>query len=132
MTVMVRQLAGRGWLLDGEALAAHVHAVLKPIAQAQRSGKVADFYPYFRASVSRYVGANAEEIQHHARRTGTDEGARTVGDILSGLRIRGATMTELLAQRAGEIAQAKAACLHLRKAVVRTKKTQDPKQRLLF
>ncbi len=119
MTVMVRHLAGRGWLLDGEALAAHVHAVLKPIAHAQRSGKVADFYPYFRASVSRYVGANAEEIQHHARRTGTDEGARTVGDILSGLRIRGATMTELLAQRAGEVAVAKAETLRQKQARAR-------------
>lgn len=131
MTVMVRHLAGRGWLLDGEALAGHVRAVLGPIAAAQKAGKIGDFYPYFRATVSRYVGANAEEIQAEARRTGTDEGTRTVGDILSGLRIRGATMTELLAQRAGEVANAKATTLREKQASIRARaKAADTQGRL--
>lgn len=121
ITTMVRHLAGRGWLLDGEALAGHVRAVLAPIAAAQKAGKIGDFYPYFRAAVSRYVGANAEEIQAEARRSGADEGARTVGEILSALRIRGASMTELLAQRSREIAEAKAETLRERQARARAK-----------
>lgn len=135
VTVMVRQLAGRGWLLDGEALAAHVKALLKPIAIAQGARKIGDFYPYFRTSVARYVGLNAEEIQAHARRTGGDQGTQTVGEILAGLRIRGASMTELLAQRAGEVAQAKAETLRTRTARARARKaacTADARQPRLF
>lgn len=104
MTVMARQLRGRGWLLDGAALAVHVRACLAPIGEAQRDGKVRDFYPYFCASVSRYVGANAEEIQAHARRTGADEAAQSMAAALSALGLsrsaaaQGPSMVELLAE----------------------------------
>lgn len=109
LTVMVRQLRGRGWLLDGDALAGHVRAAIEPVGKAQQQGKVGDFWPYFKAAVARYVGAHAEEIQTHARRTGGDEGTQTIGAVLAGVvgRLRGPSMTELLAQRDAEVAQAK-------------------------
>jgi hypothetical protein len=120
MTVLAKQLRGRGWLLDGKALAAHVDAVLAPIGKAQRAGKVGDFWPYFRAAVSRYVGANAEEIQHFARRSGADEGAQSIGAILGGLPVaRAASMVELLADRAAEVGAAKAETLRARQARLR-------------
>jgi len=85
ITVMVRQLRGRGWLLDGHALADEVRACLAPIAAYQRAGKIGDFFVYFRSSVRRYVGAHAEDLQALARRTGADEGAQSMAAILSGL-----------------------------------------------
>lgn len=120
MTVLAKQLRGRGWLLDGKALARHVHAVLGPIGKAQREGKVGDFWPYFRAAVSRYVGANAEEIQQHARRTGADEGAQSVGALLAASPIV-ESMTELLARRAVEVADAKKETLREKQARLRAK-----------
>jgi hypothetical protein len=129
ITGMAKQLRGRGWLLDGDALAKHVRALLAPIAVAQKAGKVGDFWPYFRASVGRYVGTNAEEIQAHARRSGADEGAQSFGAVLAGLGLakngpanRGPSLTELLAQRAGEVAQAKAEGLREKTARARAKK----------
>ena len=108
ITVLAKQLRGRGWLLDGRALAGHVQAVLEPIAKAQQAGKVGDFWPYFRASVGRYVGSHAEESAAHARRTGANEGVQAIGALLGGLAVlRQASMTELLSDRAGEIAAAK-------------------------
>lgn len=133
MTVVAKQLRGRGWLLDGKALAAHVHAVLEPIGKAQRAGKVGDFWPYFRSSVARYVGANAEEIQREAKRTGADEGAQSIGAILGGLSIlQAASMTELLATRAGEVAQARAETLREKQARLRAAEKADAAQRQLF
>ena len=107
LTVVARQLRGRGWLLDGAALAEHVRACLKPIATAQKKGAVGDFWPYFRASVRRYVGANAEEIQAHARRTGADDGTQTMAGALAALGIgkaaqRAPSMTEILADHDAE------------------------------
>ncbi|AWI09297.1 hypothetical protein CKA38_08600 [Ereboglobus luteus] len=105
LTRLVKQLRGRGWLLDGEALAGHVKACIAPIAEQQRAGKVGDFWPYFCAAVRRYVGANAEEIQFHARRTGADEGAQSMAAIMGALGIAGAlkskgkSLTELIADR---------------------------------
>lgn len=108
ITVLVRQLRGRGWLLDGKALAAHVQALLGPIAKAQQAGKIGDFWPYFRAAVARYVGNHSDEIAAHARRTGANEGAQAIGTILGGLAvIRRTSMTELLTERAAEIATEK-------------------------
>lgn len=107
ITVLARQLRGRGWLLDGAALAHHVRALLVPIGKAQRAGKVRDFWPYFSEAVSRYVGANAEEIQAHARRTGADEGAQTMAGALASLGIgkaaeRQPSMTEILDAKAAD------------------------------
>jgi len=113
MTAMVRQLRGRGWLLDGDALAQHIRLCLKPIAEQQRAGKVADFYPYFRASIRRYVGANAEEIQLHARRTGADEGAQSMSALMGAFGLgpaatrKGESLTELITRRAAETVAAK-------------------------
>ncbi len=126
LTVMVRQLRGRGWLLDGKALANHVTALLAPVAKAQRAGKVGDFWPYFRAAVSRYVGANAEEIQQLARRSGADEGAPvSIGQLVSGLAIvrppAEPSMTELVTARAAEVAVAKAGALREKQKRARAK-----------
>lgn len=127
LTVVAKQLRGRGWLLDGEALAGHVRALLAPVAAAQKAGKIGDFWPYFRAAVGRYVGANAEEIQAHARRSGAEEGAQSMAAVLAGLgistaRLRGPSLTELLADRGGEVAQTKAETLRERTARARARK----------
>lgn len=136
MTTVAKQLRGRGWLLDGKALAGHVAALLEPIAKAQRAGKVGDFWPYFRASVSRYVGANAEEIQQQAKRTGADEGIRSIrsiGSILGGLSIiQTPSMTELLATRAAEVLQVKAETLRDRQARLRAQDRAQKAQATLF
>jgi hypothetical protein len=109
--------------------------LLEPIAKAQKAQKVGDFWPYFRASVKRYVDANAEKIQALARRTGGDEGTRTFSEALAGLgiggagaaqagrpgRARGPSMTELLAERAGEVSASKAQTLRERTARARAK-----------
>lgn len=104
LTILARQLRGRGWLLDGAALAEHVRALLAPIAKAQKAGKVRDFWPYFGEAVSRYVGANAEEIQAHARRTGADEAAQSMAGALAALGLgraaaKGPSLTEIIADR---------------------------------
>lgn len=105
ITIMVRQLRGRGWLLDGEALAAEVTACLTPIGSYQRTGKVDDFWPYFRAGVRRYVGQNAERIQALARRTGADLADQSMGAIIASLGVNQIakpapiSMTELVAEK---------------------------------
>lgn len=127
LTTVAKQLRGRGWLLDGAELAGHVRALLAPIAKAQKAGKVADFWPYFRHSVKVYVGANAEEIQALARRSGSDQGARSFADAIAGLgfgqqaRSKGPSMTELLAVRAAEISQDKAETLRERTSRARAR-----------
>lgn len=122
MTTLAKQLRGPGWLLDGQALAAHVDAVIAPIGKAQRTGNVGDFWPYFRAAVGRYVGANAEEIQRQAKRTNTDEGTQTIGALLSGVvGPRRDSMVELLTQRAAEVRQAKTETLRERQARLRAR-----------
>jgi len=103
ITVMVRQLRGRGWLLDGAVLAEEVKACIEPIAAYQKAGKVGDFLAYFRSSVRRYVGANAENIQAMARRTGSDEAAQSMASVLAGLGLdrlakpREASIVEIVA-----------------------------------
>jgi hypothetical protein len=103
ITVMCRQLRGRGWLLDGATLAAEVKACLDPITAYLRKGNVEDPFAYFRSSVRRYVGTHAEELQAHARRTGRDEGAQNMAAVMSGLgldrlaKARPASMVEIVA-----------------------------------
>ena len=130
LTLLAKQLRGRGWLLDGNELAGHVKTFLEPIAKAQKAGKVGvgrELWPYFRACVARYVGANAETIQALARRSGGDEGARSFSDALAGLgfsqatRGRGPSMTELLVDRAAEVGEAKAATLRRKTARATTR-----------
>ena len=114
LTVLARQLRGRGWLLEGEKLAEHVKALLVPIAKAQRAGKIKDFWPYFGEAVSRYVGAHAEEIQAHARRTGADEGAQSMAAALAAFDIGKAkasqpSMTEIIVDRDAVVRRKKTA-----------------------
>lgn len=69
-----------------------------------------EFWPYFRACVDRYVGANAEEIRAEAMRAGSH-----VGNLRSALGVNrpasGPPVPELLAQRAEEVVKAKDATL---------------------
>lgn len=136
ITVLAQQLRGRGWLLDGKALAAHVHALLAPIGKAQRAGKVGDFWPYFRAAVGRYVEANADSIQREAKRSGADESTVTMAAVLGGLSVLkvppAESMTELLAARAAEIAESKRETLRDRQAKVRARQKADASQPRLF
>lgn len=58
-------------MLDGRKLAARITELLDAVATYQRAGKVVEFWPYFKASVERYVGANAEELKEDAMRAGS-------------------------------------------------------------
>lgn len=103
ITTLVCQLRGRGWLLDAKALAEHVNDLLEPIAKAQKAGSVREFWPFFRHVVRTYVGSHAEEIQAHARRTGSDEGSLSMASALSALGIgraiaKAPSMTEIVAE----------------------------------
>lgn len=74
-------LYDRGWLLKHETLMEMARQAIAPVAAAQVKGKIADFYPYFRASVRRFVPVHADEIQQQARR----EGAQPAGDLMAAL-----------------------------------------------
>lgn len=104
---LVLELWRRGWYLDGKRLAAHLQTVLDNIGKYQRTGKVGDFWAYFKSCVNRYVGANAEEIQEEALRAGAH-----VGNVLAALGVKraghaGPTLPELIAQRRDEITHEK-------------------------
>lgn len=107
---LVLEMWRRGWMLDGKRLAAHIESVLDSVGAYQRAGKVVEFWPYFRACVDRYVGANAEEIRAEAMRAGSH-----IGNLLSALGVNrpasGPSVPELVAQRAYEVAKAKDASL---------------------
>lgn len=97
---MVIDLWRRGWMLDGRRLAARIEAMLDAIGKAQRAGQVRDFWPYFKASVARYVGLNAEEIREEAMSAGA-----AVGDVFAALTRHAAkapSIPELVAQRSDE------------------------------
>lgn len=107
---LVLEMWRRGWMLDGERLARHIEAVLDSIGTYQKTGKVLDFWPYFRACVDRYVGANAEEISAESMRAGAHLG-QMMKTVLTHASRQAPTLPELVAQRAGEVAQAKAETL---------------------
>lgn len=97
---MVLELWRRGWMLDGKRLADRITGMLDAVGKAQREGKVRDFWSYFKASVDRYVGLNAEEIQAEAMSLGV-----AAGDLFRHLARRapeGPSLPELVAQRADE------------------------------
>lgn len=98
---MVLALWRRGWLLDGSRLAKHILAPLDAIADYQKRGVIENFWPYFCATIDRYVGVNSEEIQVEAKRIGASM-APILGQLTQILAQRSTSMTELLAQRAGE------------------------------
>lgn len=120
---VVLDLWRRGWLLDGKALAQRLRGLLEVVGAQQRAGKVRAFWPYFRASVDRYVGVNSEEIQDEARRVGAHMG-QMLADVLkkSSARASGDSLPELLARRAAEVAGAKAETL--REAQARLRRQQ--------
>lgn len=107
---LVLEMWRRGWMLDGKRLAAHLETVLDSIGAYQRAGKVQEFWPYFRACVDRYVGANAEEIRAESMRIGAH-----AGQLLAALGVSrpasGPSLPELVAQRTEEVQTAKQATL---------------------
>jgi hypothetical protein len=117
---LVLEMWRRGWMLDGKRLATHIETVLDNIGAYQRSGKVVEFWPYFRACVDRYVGANAEEIQWEARTVGAQ-----MGQLISALGIgrpaKGDSLPELMAQRRAEVQTAKAETIREKQTRARAK-----------
>jgi hypothetical protein len=85
LEVLSRQLYDRGWLLQQDRLLEVAKTCLAPIAAAQAAGKIEDFWPYFRASVRRFVPLHAEELQRLARQTRGVVGASDVFAALSGV-----------------------------------------------
>lgn len=81
LEVLARHLYARGWLVKHETLVEMARQAIAPVATAQATGKIGDFFPYFRASVRRFVPVNADELQHTARR----EGAQPAGDLMAAL-----------------------------------------------
>lgn len=122
---VVLDLWRRGWMLDGKALAARITGMLDAVGSYQRAGKVLDFWPYFTASVNRYVGANAEEIQDQARSIGAQ-----MGSILGALRqaSEGPSLPELAAMRAAEVAKAKGGTLREKQSRLRSQEAADKAQ----
>jgi hypothetical protein len=121
---MVIGLWRRGWMLDGRRLADRITEMLDAIGKAQRSGQVRDFWPYFKASVSRYVGLNAEEIQAEAMSAGAAVGA--VFQQLLKRQAAAPSLPELVAQRADETLRAKVARLRAQQARQEAQKDQLP------
>ena len=107
---IVLELWRRGWMLDGRRLAAHIERAIDAIAAQQKAGKIAAFWPYFQASIERYVGSNAEEIREEAMRAGSH-----ISQALTAVgihrRATGTSIPELIAQRTEEISTAKAETL---------------------
>jgi hypothetical protein len=83
LETMAKQLFDRGWLLKHERLVEVARKAIEPVATAQAAGKIGDFYPYFRASVLRFVPVNADDLQKAARRDGTD--SAHAGDLMAAL-----------------------------------------------
>lgn len=102
-----KQLFKRGWMLDGGRLARRIEELLDAVAKYQRTGKVLDFWSYYKAAVDRYVGANAEELREEALSAGLH-----VGQVFAQLTRQlpaGASIPELVAQREDETLREKLA-----------------------
>ncbi len=100
---IVLDLWKRGWMLDGKALAGHLQRALDAVAAQQRTGRIQDFWAYFKAAVDRYVGSNAEELKEEAMRAGSH-----MSQVLASMgALKALTLPELAAQRAGEVLEAK-------------------------
>ncbi|MBC8009971.1 MAG: hypothetical protein H7067_07730 [Burkholderiales bacterium] len=107
---MSRQLYDRGWLLQQDRLLEVARTCLAPIAAAQAAGKIDDFWPYFRASVRRFVPLHAEELQRLARQTGGVVGAADVFAALSGVITERAAVTPVEAIGARHAERVQDAC----------------------
>jgi hypothetical protein len=84
LEIMAEHLHDRGWLLSLDRLVDLARQAIEPVAVAQAAGKIGDFWPYYRASVRRFVPVNADEIQREARKAGSDS-TRTAGDVMAAL-----------------------------------------------
>ncbi|MDP2228564.1 MAG: hypothetical protein Q8J78_13930 [Moraxellaceae bacterium] len=104
---VVRHLFKRGWLLDGKRLAARITDLINAVAAQQEKGVIRDFWPYFKASVDRYVGLNAEELRQEAMEAGVHAG-QMFAQMTKGLPA-GPSVPELEAQRTEETLRAKLA-----------------------
>lgn len=125
---LVLDLWRRGWMLDGHRLAAHLQKVLDSIGAYQRAGRVQEFWPYFRACVDRYVGANAEELRAEAMQAGVH-----MNQILSALTARRPAapfLPELVAQRADEVSKARGPSLRSRLSQARRELSATEQPRL--
>lgn len=112
---MVLGLWRRGWMLDGRRLADRITTMLDTIAAYQRAGRVRSFWPYFTATVDRYVGINSEELQAEAMQAGASVGQAMAALLKTAVR-QGPTLPELMAQRAQEIDAAKVETLREQQA----------------
>lgn len=97
---MVRGLWQRGWLLDGRRLAERITELLDNVGSYQRAGKVGNFWAYFNAAVSRFVGQNSEELQAEAMQAGMHVGQ--VFQTLSRQLASAPSIPEAIAQRDAE------------------------------
>lgn len=131
---LVLNLWRRGWLLDGSKLAARILAPLDAIAKYQKAGSINEFWPYFCATIDRYVGVNAEEIQRESLQIGA-----SIGHLLGPLGLnkpqKGPTLPELLAARASEVSEHQST-LREKQSLLRAKKAQiqaeDDRQGILL
>ena len=102
---VVLSLWKRGWMLDGRRLAAHLQGLLDAVAAYQRKGAISDFWAYFCASCSRYVGGNAEELREEAMHAGSH-----ISQLVSAItRPQAPRIGDLLQQRTEETLSAKLA-----------------------
>jgi len=131
---LVIALWRRGWLLDGKTLARHIVAPLQCIADYQKKGTIKNFWPYFCATIDRYVGVNSEEIQVETQRIGS-----SIGQITGLLGLKDApkerALPELIAQRAQEVAKAHESTLREKQAALRRNAAvaaEDDRQISLF
>lgn len=121
---MILGLWRRGWMLDSRRLADRVTAMLDAVGKAQRAGGVKDFWAYFKATVDRYVGLNAEEIQAEAMSAGAAVGA--VFQQLLKKTPPSASIPELVAQRTQETLREKIAKENRRSAQKKADAAQLP------
>lgn len=84
LETLARQLYDRGWLVRHDLLMNLARQAIAPVAAAQAAGKISDFWPYYRASVRRFIPVNAEQVQRIARRDGSDT-AHAAADLMAAL-----------------------------------------------
>jgi hypothetical protein len=119
-----RHLFKRGWMLDSKALAGRITELLDAVAKQQKKGGIRDFWPYFKASVDRYVGLNAEELREQAIHAGAHAG-RLFDQLTKGLPA-GPSLPELEAQRSDETIRAKVNRQRAKEARKEAEKDQLP------
>ncbi|MBA4136727.1 MAG: hypothetical protein C0518_05365 [Opitutus sp.] len=121
---IVLGLWNRGWELDGKRLADRLTDVLDAVGKAQRAGKVGSFWPYFSASVDRFVGQNAEELREDAMQMGAHVG-QVFQTLVAGLPAT-PSLPALIAQQETERLNDKAKRVTRQKARQAAEKSQLP------